>query len=253
MDKNLISLLLNLGLSEKETKIYLSALELGSAPASAIAKQSGIDRVNTYYLLESLKQKGLISETEKSAVKQFNVESPEQLLRLGEENKKKISETVAQINGIIPELLSQYKTTEKHKPLVRFYQGKNGYLNVYETILGEKPKEFLVLMDYEPFKKLVDEVYEREWVKKRIALGIHIRWLAFETLEMKKEQEQKEMSREIRFLPKSYIASGGVIAYNEKLIFLSTGNEFMAVVIESNEFSNLAKTLFEILWGFVGK
>jgi len=40
MDESLLITLQNYGFSEKEAKIYLTALELGSSPASTIARTS---------------------------------------------------------------------------------------------------------------------------------------------------------------------------------------------------------------------
>jgi len=50
-------ILRNLGLNEKEAKIYLACLELGSATVQEVAQKSSIKRTNIYNLLGSLKKK----------------------------------------------------------------------------------------------------------------------------------------------------------------------------------------------------
>jgi sugar-specific transcriptional regulator TrmB len=57
MDSNLVVTLQNYGFSDKEAKVYLMALELGSSPASTIARQTGIKRVTVYSILKDLKNK----------------------------------------------------------------------------------------------------------------------------------------------------------------------------------------------------
>ena len=57
MNSELVSTLQAYGFSDKEAKIYLVALELGSSPASAIARNSGIKRVTAYTILKDLKNK----------------------------------------------------------------------------------------------------------------------------------------------------------------------------------------------------
>ena len=59
--------------------------------------------------------------------------------------------------------------------------------------------------------------------------------------------------REIKFVPDEWRRSGGIFIYQHKFIFLSTTKEFMAVVIENEEFTALAKMMFELLWKFVGR
>jgi len=54
----LIQELQKLGLSDKESKVYLASLELGPAPIAAIAKQASVNRPTTYVIIESLIKKG---------------------------------------------------------------------------------------------------------------------------------------------------------------------------------------------------
>ncbi|MBI4087815.1 TrmB family transcriptional regulator, partial [Candidatus Kaiserbacteria bacterium] len=54
----------DLGLSEKEARVYLAALELGQNTAERIAKQASVNRSTTYVQLDSLMKMGLISTHE---------------------------------------------------------------------------------------------------------------------------------------------------------------------------------------------
>jgi sugar-specific transcriptional regulator TrmB len=205
-------------------------------------------------MLSSLKKRGLISETEKSGIKYFSAESPERLFTLGRETREKIDVNLTVLTSMLPEFLSLYKSGDVRKPRVRFYEGKKGHWNVYEGILNDKPKELLVLVNYQEFKKLIDLKYEKEWIVKRIALGINLRWLDFDSKEMRLErQDSADKLRQIKFLPNDYKTSGGLFIYQHKLILLSTTEEFMAVVVESSEFAGFGKMIFEVLWKTAGR
>ena len=65
MNTDLLITLQNYGFSEKEAKVYLTTLELGSSPASSIARRSEINRATVYTLLEELKKRGMAMETTK--------------------------------------------------------------------------------------------------------------------------------------------------------------------------------------------
>jgi sugar-specific transcriptional regulator TrmB len=57
MDTNLLITIQNYGFSDKEAKIYLTTLELGSAIASTIARRAELKRVTVYALLNDMKRK----------------------------------------------------------------------------------------------------------------------------------------------------------------------------------------------------
>ncbi|MEK7106984.1 MAG: helix-turn-helix domain-containing protein, partial [Patescibacteria group bacterium] len=54
-----------LGLSGQESAVYLAALELGFSSISDIAKKAGIKRPTTYYIVDELIKKNLVSRAPK--------------------------------------------------------------------------------------------------------------------------------------------------------------------------------------------
>ena len=56
----LVNTLINMGLSENESDVYLTALSLGPCKVSDIARNSGIKRTTVYSVMEALKKIGLI-------------------------------------------------------------------------------------------------------------------------------------------------------------------------------------------------
>ena len=79
------------GLSNKEIKVYLAALEMGTATANELSKKSGLNRSTVYDLLKALVEKGISSTVIKNNASYFEVVEPERLVSILEEKKKKIS------------------------------------------------------------------------------------------------------------------------------------------------------------------
>ena len=237
-----IETLKQLGLSDNETKVYLAALELGHATVQELGKKSGVKRTTVYTAIDGLKEKGIISQIKKGAKTFLVAESPEVLGQIADRRAQMFKES-------LPELKSIYNVSGT-KPKVRYYEGREGYLAVYGNILKEKPKELLAIASYEDFKKHIDEQYEEVWTAKRIKQGIFLRWLDFETPSVQaRVSEGKKGLREIRFLPKEFSFSATMFIYNEKVIMVSgKQKEFLAVVIENAEFSQMQKQVFEMLW-----
>lgn len=230
------------GLTDNEAKVYLAGLELGLTSIQEIAKKAGVKRTTVYAVIQALKQKGLFSESQKGVKTIYIAESPENLVRLSEQRYQDLKK-------LLPELESIYNAAEA-KPKVRFYEGRQGYLSVYENILKDKPRELLVFGAYDSWMAHIDEKYEKDWVARRVEQGIFLRWLDFETpLTEKMQADDKENLREIRFLAKKFSYTPTSFIYNNKLIIISgKQKKFTAVVIEDQEISKMFKQLFEMLW-----
>ncbi|MFZ2912066.1 MAG: helix-turn-helix domain-containing protein [Candidatus Absconditicoccaceae bacterium] len=81
MNSELILTLQSYGFSDKEAKVYLVALELGSSPASTIARNTAIKRVTVYTIIKDLKIKGAITEQQKDGVDIFSATNPSVLMK----------------------------------------------------------------------------------------------------------------------------------------------------------------------------
>ena len=55
-----------LGLSDKEARVYLALLELGTASAQTVSTKSYIKKPTTYLALEELRKKGLLTKLPKA-------------------------------------------------------------------------------------------------------------------------------------------------------------------------------------------
>jgi len=75
----LIKKLEEIGLSDKEAKVYIAVLELGEGSASEIAKKSEVNRATVYFTLENLMKLGLVSATNEEKKQKFVPEDPSQL------------------------------------------------------------------------------------------------------------------------------------------------------------------------------
>ena len=84
-----IHLLENLGLKEKEAKIYITLLKEGPSLANSIAKNTEILRSSIYDYLDTLTEKGFITYTIKSGKKYFQAVNPSKIMDNFSERKEK--------------------------------------------------------------------------------------------------------------------------------------------------------------------
>src|SRR3989344_1525008 len=184
----------SLGLSEKEIKIYLACLKLGSSKASEIASYAKIERQASYYILKLLMKKGFISETIKSGVQYYEVANPKTLLEKIEEEKELKKNA---INNIIEEQ-KKLKNIAIPKAKVSWYEGVEGFKTIIREMLGVEDKE-IYSYNSEKVIKFVP-LFLESYALKRKERKIKTKIISESTPFLKEEKrKEKEKLREIRF------------------------------------------------------
>jgi len=241
----------NIGLNEKEAKVYVAALELGRATAQQIAQRAGLKRPTTYFTIEGLMKRGLMSSFHEKKKQFFVAESPERLIDVFEEKRDELRRQGEKLNKLIPDLkkLSQNKTD---KPIVKYYVGKEGALSMAKSILEVGDKEE-VLMAYNA-DKVLDLFSEEEQRKIRFALQKdNVKIKALYTSK-KHDLKNTKISTRIKIDEKKYPLNADVAFFGNKvrLTALDKG-EVVGIVIENENIAEALKSIFKLAWGNVKK
>src|SRR5437016_12657639 len=113
-----------LGLSDKETKVYLAALELGESLHKALADKAGIKRPTLYYeVLPQLLDKGLVTEAIKGKRKYIVAQDIEPYLALKKSQLEKAERAVPQLRALL--------ASASIKPKLLLYEGIEGVKKVW--------------------------------------------------------------------------------------------------------------------------
>lgn len=97
-------ILTKIGLTKNESIVYLSLMKKGISKAGDILKNSGLNSGKIYDILESLKQKGLVSESIIQNVRNFSPCSPKRLLDFLETKEQEIKQEKELVKNLIPKL-----------------------------------------------------------------------------------------------------------------------------------------------------
>ena len=84
----ILSLLEKTGLSEKEARIFIVAVELGVATAYEIAKKAKVKRTTAYAVLDALVDKKLVGVLKKNGKKMYSSVNHGALVERGKEKKQ---------------------------------------------------------------------------------------------------------------------------------------------------------------------
>ena len=232
-----------IGLEEKPAKVYLATLELGGETASLIARKSGIERVNTYYILEQLAKDGLVYTGEKENKRIYVAHSPKKLALMQEERLK-------QVKSLLPELLS-FEGANETRPKIKFYEGEEGIKEVfYETLELPKGAETLAYVSFQTVESHLEE-FVPEFIRKRAAKGITQRCIAEDTAQTRESllKNDKRDLRQTRLVPKEkYPFEADQINIFGNKMFIASMKDMLAMVIESETIAKSQRAIFELAW-----
>lgn len=244
---NLHQVLEEFGLSERQAKVYLANLELGEATVSQIAQKAQIERTGTYYVLESMKQKGLVNRFNKDKKEYYLAADPKEILVLSRKREK-----------LIEEHLSEFKAFQNlvgSKPHVRLYEGFEGIKIVFQKTIEKKSTEILAFSGY----RLAEETalfYGKEYldwglnyIKERARKQIFTRVITEESEQARiRQKSDKEEFRELRIVPKEKFLFANEIDILDDWVAIISYKEMMALVVESKEFTKTMRAVFELCW-----
>ncbi len=250
MTKDLLHVLRSAGLDDKEAPLYLSGLQLGSAPASDYAKATGLNRITAYNTLESLVRRGLFTLEKKVRGKSYAPVPPEHLAI-------EVRKNAEAVQRMLPELRSLQGSTYR-KPHVRFFEGWEGVRRVYEDTLTAK-SELLNFANSAVVRKFWPN-YDEEYVAARVKRGIHLRGIApDDQIGRKVHGEDRKQLREIRLVSsKDFDFTNEINVYDSKVAICSFGagkkseQEMFGVIIESKEVAETQRQIFEMAWRYAG-
>lgn len=242
----------HIGLTSKEIKAYLALLKLQSANPHQIAKEAKIERTTIYKILDDLTERGLISKSITGKKLSFFAESPEML-------KNMLSEQQNIVNQVLP-YLSALQGSKGSRPIIKLYENRDNIRKVLTESLNSREK---VRRDFAFVENVVDFFglrFIHKQIEDRIKKGIHVRSLRRNPKSNKisekdwyLKKDNKELLREVRYLPASIEFEPLIIIYDHVVAIMSSQKESYALVVESQEFSQVMKLLFDIAWNSAKK
>lgn len=236
----------SIGLSDKEARVYLAMLELGPATMLEIATKADINRPTAYVQIEALKKMGLVSTQTKGKKHLFMAESPAQLEVILDREEKGVEQKKDELIKILPELSTLYNLADE-KPLVRFFEGKEGLLRMQEEFLKTKDKTIYGIFAVDDVFKIFPNHLD-SYTPKRIAKKIRSKVLyTSEKGPFLKSDEQ--MLREARFIdPKNLPFSIDMTIFDDSVAISSLRGKVGGTIITNSEITKSFRGIFELLW-----
>lgn len=256
-DEKLTQGLKQSGLSNKEAVIYSCLLESGGTFPSKIAEITKLNRTTVYKILESMAIKGLVSEVEKSKKFFYQVESPKNLERYINSKITIAKREQEHLRVVLPQIEGLFANTP-NKPVVRFYEGEEGVLDVYRDHINVNEKyEMLAFSNTADLMQLLSEDFRNDYIKKKAKLNITTRAiLPNSEVDLKYNETfyanfPKNIWPKIRHVPrKMYPFKSDLTIYgkNKVSIINFSAPQFAGTIIEDQVIHDLMVMVFELSW-----
>ena len=235
-----------IGLSEKEAAVYIALLSFEKASVNDISVKSKIKRPTAYVILTSLQKKGLVSEVEVGKKAFYMAEPPEKLELFLSRRINSLEESKKSLERLIPELKSISREVGE-KPVVRFFDGKEGVISSNDDVFAVKHENEPVYVIYS--RDLVKDVFsekESEAMRsRRISLGIRSKAI-YTSLEG--ERPSDNTGDRIKIDENKYPITSDITVYGDQVKIAVFGKRLSAISIRSSEFAETLKSLIRFVF-----
>lgn len=240
----------SIGLNEKEAKVYLASLELGQATVQRIAEKANIKRPTTYFIIEGLMDRGLISSFYQGKKQYFVAEMPERILDLIAKERKELDLREEQFKRLLPELQS-INNRNRTKPVVKYYEGKEGIISMtLEHMKLSKSQKIYNIFSRDIVEQAITADDLSSIRKER--LGSKLTTKTIYTRE-KGDLQNVEDAELIRLPASEFPVSCDIAFYEDKVRIASFKDRLVGVVIEDREVAQSLRALFELAWKWANR
>jgi sugar-specific transcriptional regulator TrmB len=236
----MLQALQTVGLDEKEGKVYLAILALGTSSVKDIAYKSELKRPTVYLYLEELVKKGFVQRIPLGKKKYYQPVSPREIERRLELNVSSFKKEIA--------LLESIGQKQQGRPTVQVFEGEAGLHQVYKDMIDMK--EIIFWSDLSSVERIFPEEY-RKMSERVMEKKIFTREILADTPEAR--QSSKRWSIAAGDYYTSRLATGpifndSVIYDNVVCFFRLQAHNLFVVRIEDVTIATTLKTMFDMAW-----
>jgi len=238
----------DIGLNEKEINIYLELLRVENSSVLDLSKKTNILRTSIYPIVDSLKEKGLVSEIMSGKKVRYQAEAPERIGAYIESQKIKLEEQSRLSDEFIPQLKSLSRQTGE-KPIVKVYEGREGVFKANEESFGygknDPSDTAYFIYPYDILKDLFSDQEIKKSSSQRI--GRHIKSEAIYTYS-KGEREKGENSNRVRIDENKYPIKCDISIFKDMVRIHTLGKSLSSLVIKSQDIADTLTSLFKAVY-----
>lgn len=225
--------LTKIGLTDNQSKIYLSLLKLKKATIKQVAKDCGFHRTNIYDIMEELKEKGLVTFYKEGKSSYYSAVDPKNLSVMIDEQKEIL-------NNMLP-ILSGLFNFQHDDVNVQVYKGEQGMKIAFNNILKTRNKLYYGLNIKGQLREQLP-VYATQFYRIMKERGILYKGI------YTKEYTVKGHKTEIRYIDPKYDTPVATHIYDDIVLIQIWQPTMIAIEIKSKQIADAYINQFNIMW-----
>lgn len=248
-----------IGLTDKESAVYSTLLELGGAYPSKIAEKTKINRSTVYKILLDLSVKGLVSEVDKSKKLFYQIENPNKLTRHLKDKITIANDQLEVAQKVVPEIEGLFNMFAD-KPKVSYFEGQEQVMSIYEDHLNvTKPYEMVAWANTSYLPDLFRLNFFLHYRKTKEKIGITTRGIIPDTDfdQSFVDTTYKDIGIKEKYWPiikhiphHEFSFQGEITIYSDDKVSIVNldKNHFTGTVIQDKTIHNMMRMIFELSW-----
>ncbi len=241
MEKEIISMLRNLGFNQYEAKAYAFLAGHGPASASMVSSAAGIPRPRSYDVLEKLEKKGFVTKQPGRPVKFLAVDLDEAFSTYEQKKREEFEKELKEMKRIkdkVKEKIKKVNGDDDNEEMVWVLQNKKHLYSKIETLINNANESIIIATSKDGLREKLENYGDA--LKKARERGVDIKIIAPHD-----PRYSKIASEFAEFIPKDN-EQRMVIADDHVLFFLTPENskKEMGAWIKSPYFAKNVKKLF---------
>jgi len=232
-----------LGLSERESAVYLALLRSGQMGVSEIARKSGLYRTDVYEALSRLKEENLVLVAPKGKYHVYKAASPKLL-------EKKFLELSDHFDETINELALLHHQPAQARPQVTYVEGQKGITGIHDDIVTTLKKGDTYLRYSSAIVR--GEEKRQNYLSKKYRLMRDVKQLERKVITnvANKAGKHPRLEREIKVVPPDFDLfeyNISQIIYGDKVAVIDYNTE-TGVIIENPAIAKFQAKIFQLLF-----
>ncbi len=230
-----------IGLTDKEAKVYLALIEVDDDSVLSLARRTSINRTTIYPVLQTLIRKGLVSETQRGVKTHYRAEPPERLESVLERRKIEIDEQVKRLAEVVPRLRSQMRGDSR--PVVKYYEGKQGVLSAMDDFFGADSAD----------GEVVHMIYNRDLLETRFTGDERERYQKIRVAAGLKTVSIYSASKDLpphplsdrRRLPPEVDVRADIAVFRNRVRIITLGEKVSSLLIEHPDIADTLRSIID--------
>jgi len=249
LKKRLAHILRELNLTPTQSELFMAILSSGGDSVANLSEQIGVARTSSYYLVDVLKQKGLIYEEYTPSGTIIRPVPGERIIELLQDSEKKFKAFKEQIYDMLPEYNAHIPLIGAPFPTMSTYKGISGIKRVIQHIIDHAENTVKTFTNKETQKRIFTRKLYSYFLDELSKKELNSRTLFVDNIAGRRVLNSAPRKHcETNLLPKQYVFSADMYIYPPYLTLLDISEHVYGIIICSESLSRLQTQVFDNLW-----